>query len=577
VLVVRSESNKLSDCVAPDSVAEPDARRELDRILADPEFHCTERNRKFLRFVAEEYFAGREHQVKAYTIAVDVFGRAVNFDPSTDPIVRIEATRLRAALASYYEIRSEQLPVRIELPKGRYVPVFSRVADLPGEAPSDPVVQPVSAQPWWRAQARRLFPSMASRWVSAGLGLAGGFLIACLLFAPAWTPVISEKPRLTIEMRLSNGPDDHDALDVRDAFMVALSGFQTVRVNAPDAVTSRTAAASVVEPTTVLQRNYRLLLKYDTDGGDDRLWWQVVDAATGEALRSGTERADSWQGEPLHQQLAYQLAVRLASSRGIINMIESARELEHPTLGNGCVLRAIVAADANDEGALAQARDCLEDTLSIRENDADAHAALAGVLLRLDPVEAPTALTDEAFLHADRAVALAPDSDRSYAALMSVQFRLGNVDAAIFAGRKAMSLNPNNPSTMGRLARILFVTGQWDEGVELARNAHRQVVDSSDAETTLAFDAYRRGQYKETLLLLNQMGTPECYCLQVLQVATLAQLGRFDDANAAIAALRISRPQFEYSVRADLGRRKFAPDLVNLLEAGLTKAGLKVA
>jgi hypothetical protein len=65
--------------------------------------------------------------------------------------------------------------------------------------------------------------------------------------------------------------------------------------------------------------------------------------------------------------------------------------------------------------------------------------------------------------------------------------------------------------------------------------------------------------------------------VQILKVATLAQLGRLDDANQAIAALRTSRPQFELSVRADLGRRKFAADLVNLLEAGLAKAGLKVA
>jgi hypothetical protein len=130
---------------------------------------------------------------------------------------------------------------------------------------------------------------------------------------------------------------------------------------------------------------------------------------------------------------------------------------------------------------------------------------------------------------------------------------------------------------MGRLAHILFVTGQWDEGAELARSAQRQVVASRDAQAILAFDAYRRGEFQETLLLINQINDPDCYCLQILKVATLAQLGRFDDANRAIAALRMSRPQFELSVRTDLGRRRFATDLVDLLEAGLAKAGLKVA
>jgi tetratricopeptide (TPR) repeat protein len=574
---VENAGDSLPDTVQSDSVTELDARRELDRILADPDFHCTERNRKFLRFVAEEYFAGRGHQVKAYAIAIDVFGRASNFDPSTDPIVRIEATRLRAALANYYEMHRPQQPVRIELPKGRYVPLFSRPASLPALEPSAPIVQPASPAPTWRAQLSRFFPNVQSRWVSTSVGAAGGFLMACLLLVPAWSPALSEKPRLTIEMKLSNGPADHDALAVRDAFIVAISGFQTMRINAPDAVTASIGVPPAVAAGTALQRNYRLLLKYDADRAGDLLWWQLVDETTGEALRSGTERADFWRGEPPEQQLANQLAVWLASSHGVINTIESAREQEHPTLGNGCVLRAMIAVDASDKQTLADVRDCLETTLGRRPNDADAHALLAGVLVRLDPVDAPTALADEALVHANRAVALAPDSDRSYIALMWTQFRTGNVDAAILSGRKALSLNPNNPVTMGRLAHILFVTGQWDEGAELARSAHRQVIDSSDAQTTLAFDAYRRGQFKETLLLLSQINKPECYCLQILKVATLAQLGRFDDANAAVAALRSSRPQFELSVRADLGRRRFAADLVDLLEAGLAKAGLKVA
>src|SRR4029453_18214361 len=49
-----------------------------------------------------------------------------SFDPTTDPIVRIEATRLRASLAQYYESRAEEGSVRIELPRGRYIPVFTK-------------------------------------------------------------------------------------------------------------------------------------------------------------------------------------------------------------------------------------------------------------------------------------------------------------------------------------------------------------------------------------------------------------------------------------------------------------------
>src|SRR5262245_29916184 len=97
------------------SVSSAEARNELDRILSDPEFHCAERNKKFLRFIAEELFSGRTNALKAYTIAVDVFGRPQSFDASTDPIVRIEATRLRAALIRYYETNKHGRGIEIRL------------------------------------------------------------------------------------------------------------------------------------------------------------------------------------------------------------------------------------------------------------------------------------------------------------------------------------------------------------------------------------------------------------------------------------------------------------------------------
>ncbi|WP_156134004.1 hypothetical protein [Ensifer sp. ZNC0028] len=76
------------NCIA---VAECEARAALERILADSQFHATERHRKLLRYLVDEFFAGRSGQVKAYTIAIDVFGRPASFDPATDPIVRVEA------------------------------------------------------------------------------------------------------------------------------------------------------------------------------------------------------------------------------------------------------------------------------------------------------------------------------------------------------------------------------------------------------------------------------------------------------------------------------------------------------
>jgi TolB-like protein len=105
--------------MAPDAV-----RRQLDRILASHGFVQTERTAPFLRFVVEETLAGRGDRLKEYSIAVEVFGRDDGFDPQTSSVVRVEASRLRTKLDNYYRDAGANDPVLIELPRGRYTPVF---------------------------------------------------------------------------------------------------------------------------------------------------------------------------------------------------------------------------------------------------------------------------------------------------------------------------------------------------------------------------------------------------------------------------------------------------------------------
>ncbi len=115
--------------VASNSGAPPVAliKGALERLLSGGKLKLSERNRRFLSFVVSEALAGRGDRIKAYTIAVDVFGRGADFDPTNDPIVRIEATRLRSALSAYYEHVAPDEDVRILIPPGAYVPQFSFV------------------------------------------------------------------------------------------------------------------------------------------------------------------------------------------------------------------------------------------------------------------------------------------------------------------------------------------------------------------------------------------------------------------------------------------------------------------
>ena len=71
---------------------------QLERILNSSDFNASRRLKNFLRFVVTETLKGNAGQIKAYTIAVTVFGRTHSFDPQTDPVVRIEAGKLRTTV-----------------------------------------------------------------------------------------------------------------------------------------------------------------------------------------------------------------------------------------------------------------------------------------------------------------------------------------------------------------------------------------------------------------------------------------------------------------------------------------------
>jgi TolB-like protein len=108
-------------------------RDALARILGSQTFQPVDRLKRFLAFIAHEALAGRSDQLKEYVIGVQVFGKESTFDPRTDPIVRVQARRLRARLVRYYREHGQHDEVVVELPKGGYAPVFRRRE--PGAAP----------------------------------------------------------------------------------------------------------------------------------------------------------------------------------------------------------------------------------------------------------------------------------------------------------------------------------------------------------------------------------------------------------------------------------------------------------
>lgn len=100
-------------------------RAHLNRILSSPGFANAERLRRFLSFTVNAHLNGEAGQIKELVLGHEVFDRDASYDPRLDPIVRVEARRLRQRLAEYYAGPGASEPFRIDFPKGAYAPVIA--------------------------------------------------------------------------------------------------------------------------------------------------------------------------------------------------------------------------------------------------------------------------------------------------------------------------------------------------------------------------------------------------------------------------------------------------------------------
>jgi hypothetical protein len=101
-------------------------RAELQAILASKLFTRAPSIARLLSYLCHKYFEGEIGQIKEYTVAVELYERAPDFHSKEDPIVRVEATRLRARLKEYYQTEGKDHPILIGIPLGQYAPVFQR-------------------------------------------------------------------------------------------------------------------------------------------------------------------------------------------------------------------------------------------------------------------------------------------------------------------------------------------------------------------------------------------------------------------------------------------------------------------
>lgn len=145
---------------------------QLEKILANADFARSERLSRFLRYAVEQTIQGQGEQIKEHTLGIEVFDKRPSYDTRIDPIVRVEATRLRSKLKEYYATEGRDDPILIELHKGSYMPAFQKqehkeTNSLPQEVtPIQPSLRPLRDWKMIALAAALLLAGGATYWAS---------------------------------------------------------------------------------------------------------------------------------------------------------------------------------------------------------------------------------------------------------------------------------------------------------------------------------------------------------------------------------------------------------------------------
>ena len=568
-------------------------RAELERILSSDGFRAAPQLSSFLSFIVERAVAGRASELKGYTIAVEALGRPADFNPQIDPIVRVEAGRLRRALAQYYTREGQADPVQLSMPVGGYSPVFTfsdtvecldnpvaGADDEPGPTPEEPAATLVAD-----AAAARRWPMVAL----AALGIALVCLVGWYLWpaeaqsegasrklvapelAARVQPVAVHAPQLLrVAITIPSPPADPNLADVLRRFsnllvdaMARFDDIVTIKAPSPGSTggedidyafeMSIQAADSEVEGLGRL-RSVR----------DGRIVWT---SSTGRVPVNGLSEIEL-------ADRARRLATRLTEPFGIIPA--DARQAP-PSAAARCILRAFdLRRTQLPEDDLA-ARACLEQLVEQDPGFYPAWAHLAVLELGENGIESDIrdkSRLDRALAAALAAIRLAPSGARAYQAMMKVLLLRGAVDEAIQMGREALSRNPYDPDIIADLGALFVRRGRPAEGLPLLERAIALSVGRPARYDFYAFLAsYLMGSAKgeETYgSTLAADHTPLSLLGRALLAAAESDQKRL---SKAVSELTEKAPLFGRDPRGYLLRRGFSEDVATKLLAALGVAG----
>ncbi len=511
-------------------------RGELEHIVASEDFDASRRSRDFLRFIVEEALAGRGGALTQAGIAIGVFGRRDDFDAVVDPIVRIQAGRLRRSLERYYLLSGAVDPLRIELPRGTYVPVFRPLAERERGSVDRPYAPAPLAGP-------------AADWPRVALGR----------FEPA------------------TGAEQESATRLMETLLLELGRYPDVQVSLQSDLAPGMASRNDC-PRFSLRGRMR------EEDGDVRVTARLVDHTSGAQVWGdeyyGKAGPGRWSGSL--DDIGRVIAARVGGEEGVVMQLLAA---EHRTrrLGPLTPHCAIMLSHrfslTHDPEGLAAALHALRQVVAEEPGCGPAWSRLAGLCLTNHALEItkPESSLDEALDHAQRGLSLDPANRRARCVLAAALLVKGELGAARHELDAALRLTPDSLVYLEVIGHLLSLLGD-KRGPALVRRAReRNPHCLPHASFGLWFDHLRRGEleaaYEEALAYRD----PAFFWRAVMRATCLAHLGRIREAESEVAEILRERQDFAARGRVLIGRFIKFPEVTGQIIGGLAKAGLKLA
>jgi TolB-like protein len=527
-----------------------EVRAQVQRMTASDVFVTSPQLAAFLLFVVEAVLRGHGERLKGYTIGVEVLRRDTSFDPQTDPIVRVEATRLRRAIERYYAGPGADDPVMIELPRGGYAPRISWRAEVPGTPIIEPVFQPGNGMP-----TLRVAPFVI-------VGTADTRAIAAETFGSRIAEVFA----------------------LFEVTNVMVAAPPSVRHVPPSSAAPSAAAPSAAAPSAPASRSdYRLdgTIEYRGNGLVD-VRFKLVDESDATVVWSRAfERLSDAEGSgEAEHNIIREVATAVVLPYGVVSANDRAKRLGTNLLDPrySCLLEGGDALRSFDPAAHTRVREGLERLTALDPNFAAGFTLLAAIYGRehmtgfgARPGDPPA--LDRALKAARRGIELRPQSARGYHILFAILFFRGEKDAGILAAEKAIALNPYDILITAEYGGRLIYCGEVDRGMEMLQQAVGSgAILPSWSHFGLFVGHYMRGDLAAARYHAGQM-TADAYVYGQLARAVIAGAdGNIEEADRAKRAIFALQPAWKDDARTGIAKLINAPDIVDRLHEALTAA-----